>query len=56
MVHNFAGVADTSNASFAGVNDIGNACISGVVDTSNTPSEQLTNLPEPLKGQWRGQG
>jgi hypothetical protein len=42
MVHNFAGVVVTGNASFAGVNDTGNACISDVVDTGNAPSEHLT--------------
>jgi hypothetical protein len=39
MIHNFAGVVDTGNASFAGINDAGNACITSVVYTVDAPSE-----------------
>jgi hypothetical protein len=39
MIHNFAGVVDTSNASFAGINDADNACITRVVYTGDAPSE-----------------
>jgi hypothetical protein len=39
MIHNFAGVVDTGNASFASINDTGNVCIAGVVYTSDAPSE-----------------
>jgi hypothetical protein len=39
MIHNFACVLDTSEASFAGINDAGNAFIAGVVYTGDAPSE-----------------
>jgi hypothetical protein len=39
MIHNFAVVIDTGNASFAGINDAGNACITGVVYIVDAPSE-----------------
>jgi hypothetical protein len=39
MIHNFAGVVNTGNASLAGINDTGNACIAGVVYTGDAPSE-----------------
>ncbi len=39
MIHNFAGVIDTGNASFARINDAGNACIADVVYTGDAPSE-----------------
>jgi hypothetical protein len=41
MIHIFAGVLDTGNASFAGVNDTGNACNAGIVDAGDKTSEPL---------------
>ncbi len=49
MIHNFAGVIDTGNASFAGINDAGNACISGVVYTGDAPPE-LCEFTSVFKG------
>ncbi len=49
VIHNFAGVVDTGNASFAGINDTGDACIAGVVYTGDTPSE-LREFASVFKG------
>ncbi len=49
MIHNFAVVIDTGNASFAGINDAGNACITGVVYIVDAPSE-LWEFASVFKG------
>jgi hypothetical protein len=41
MIHNFASVVETGNASIAGVHDTSHACIAGVVDSCDAPSETL---------------
>jgi hypothetical protein len=40
-VVNFAGVADTGNASFTSINDTGDACIAGVIDIGDATVKLL---------------
>jgi hypothetical protein len=41
---NFAGVADTGNASFTGVNDTDNACIAGAFASAFNPLEPVHTI------------
>jgi hypothetical protein len=55
VIHNFAGVVDTSNASFAGINDTGDACIAGsftpVMHHQNFESSPVSLTEQSVKKQ-----